>query len=251
MSEPRTYPIAEEFSSIQGEGCFAGTPMRFIRLAGCSVGVYESLKETKQAISEHSPDLRLIYPRNGDLPKHAVCESTFGEKFICDTNYKMAWRKTVVELLEGVKEEHICLTGGEPFNHQLGELLDASLEAKKMVHIETSGTIDIRPTLTDRPAASYWITCSPKKGFFRQNVPLVSEWKFVVGANFQPRWIEEFFNYSGGRAAWSHPVRPVFLQPVNFIERPDMRSINRVLQILNDHPGWRLSAQLHKFLELR
>ena len=34
---PITYPIAEIFYSIQGEGRWTGRPMVFLRLAGCSV----------------------------------------------------------------------------------------------------------------------------------------------------------------------------------------------------------------------
>lgn len=257
--EAKLFPIAEEFSSIQGEGCYTGTPMRFIRLAGCSVGVYEDKKTTEEVLKKYdnASDFRVIYPRddasypaNSDIARHSVCTSIFGESFICDTNYRGKYKATITALFDNIKEEHVCLTGGEPFNHDVGAFIKACLERGKMLHIETSGTVNIQKYV-DAPMANFWITCSPKKGFIRANIPLISEWKFVVGPEFHPKWIEEFFNYEGGRAAWDHPAKPVFLQPVQFIERNDRRSIERVLHILNDHPGWRLSAQLHKFLELR
>lgn len=249
MSDQVLYPIAEEFRSIQGEGCYTGTPMKFIRLAGCSVGVFESKKKVLEVLKQPA-DLRIIYPHEGEIAKHSVCTSVFGEQFICDTNYRATEKKTASDLLN-CREEHVCLTGGEPFIHDLTEFFEMAFERKKMLHIETSGTYDMRAALLDRPPSTFWVTCSPKKRFVRANIPLVNEWKFVVGSDFNPSWIEEFFSYEGGRAAWSHPVRPVFLQPIQPINYPDLKAITRVLSILNDHPGWRLSAQLHKFLELR
>ncbi|MCH2543374.1 MAG: 7-carboxy-7-deazaguanine synthase QueE, partial [Candidatus Atelocyanobacterium sp. ALOHA_A2.5_9] len=37
-SDLTTYPIAETFHSIQGEGAWTGVSAFFIRLAGCNVG---------------------------------------------------------------------------------------------------------------------------------------------------------------------------------------------------------------------
>lgn len=229
------YPIAEEFSSLQGEGCYTGTPMRFIRLAACNVGKYDSPHD------------------------YATCTTIFGEKFLCDTNYKMKYRKStefVLQLDDGspVREEHICLTGGEPFLHDLGPIYDACMQADKRLHIETSGTKTFKRLFSSGHfIPNLWITCSPKEGFLDENFRFVSEWKFVLGNNSlfdleqSAARVENFFR---GRIGIKNDI-PIFIQPVNTIENIDLNNMERVVKLLHLHPNWRLSAQLHKFLRLR
>lgn len=246
MSTPEhIYPIAEEFDSIQGEGVYTGTPMRFIRLAGCNVGRYEKPEAARTSAQSRS-DFPLV-----DSGKYATCESVFGERFICDTNYQMRYKSDISALLRGVYQHHICLTGGEPFMHDLRPFLEECLTRDIMVHIETSGSHDICQKLDGLfSAGNVWITCSPKRGFLRQNLHVVSEWKFVVTAGVSVSVIEKFFDYPQGPSPRVNR-RPIFLQPVNNINTVDRESVANVLGMLDRRPEWRLSVQMHKYLELR
>lgn len=239
-----TYPIAEMFSSLQGEGVFTGTPMRFIRLAGCNVGRYE----TPENVPTYYPSdqLRIFQTSRSH---YAVCETALAQRFICDTDYRATARLTVEEIIDGVKEHHICLTGGEPLMHNLDPLIAALIEGGKRVHLETSGTLPINRITPTSDGSGVWISCSPKKGFLRTNIPFVDEWKFVVGEDFRPEQIEEFFNYPEGRSP--RIQRPVYLQPYNAITRVAGESVMRVMDVLKTHPEWRLSPQLHKYLGVR
>ena len=214
-----TYPIAETFHSLQGEGCWTGTPMFFIRLAGCNVGKYKAGSD-----------------------RYAMCCTEEGTQFLCDTDYRKTFDRSVEELLrEADSKQHICLTGGEPLLHDLKPLFDA-FEGKARLHIETSGTITIPGWMVIH---SVWLTCSPKQGF--KAMPyLMREWKFVVGPTTNISAIESFCH------AHVTSDQPVFLQPLNGIHAPTGRNVKHVVdELLDSHPGWRLSAQLHKYLELR
>lgn len=239
-----SYAIAEEFSSIQGEGVYTGTPMRFIRLAGCCVGRAE---KEPTCLAPMDDRLKIL---DGTAVKHTTCESVFGEKFICDTDYRKAYYKKPDAML-ACREKHICITGGEPFMYHLDSLLQAALLKEKIIHIETSGVRPISETLARMFQGGdydqFWITCSPKAGFLRENIPFISEWKFVVGKNFEARKIREFLNYPQGKAA-RRVARPVFIQPINGIHAVDPEGIRAAMKILEENPDWRLSIQMHKVL---
>jgi len=162
------YPIAETFYSLQGEGTYAGTPMFFVRLAGCNVGRYPRAPQGDQPESIPEP-FQILHP------EYATCTSFSNAQFICDTDYRVKERLTSYEIGERVKEskaDHVCLTGGEPFIHNLDDLL-FTLDGYS-IHIETSGTKPIENLRGD------WITCSPKAGFLKENVEHILEYKFLV-----------------------------------------------------------------------
>ena len=105
--------ITEIFHSIQGEGSRIGIPTTFIRTTRCNLR----------------------------------CEW-------CDTKY--AWEDgeqiEVTEILDKVNNigcEHICLTGGEPLIQEESlVLIDSLLETDRFeVLVETNGSIDIEPII--------------------------------------------------------------------------------------------------------
>lgn len=231
-SQQIKYPVAETFASIQGEGLWTGTPMFFIRLAGCNVGKFEKPSEMDDL---NLGNLR-IFNSN-----HSICTSAGGEKFLCDTDYYRRFDSTPEELLAlCMQYKHACLTGGEPFIHNLDPLL-AVFDRKIMVHVETSGT---------KPIPNYdqfaWITCSPKDGFDYSLLTndLVDEWKILVGPKFNEQWAREF------AAADTHK-RPFYIQPIGDINSHLKENVQHCLELLKRNPEWRLSGQMHKWLEVR
>lgn len=240
MQSDKIYPIAETFTSVQGEGQWCGTLMHFIRLAGCNVGRYmtEGQLEANEAFRIHPADFKLASAKT-----HSICESMFGARFLCDTNYHEAYKVSARELLDACKNvDHVCLTGGEPFLHDLFPLVEEA--AWRQCHIETSGTRPIAPLFEHKHPTATWITCSPKKGFIVENLNYIDEFKFVVGSPADMDHIVHFCD--------SNDIDvPVFLQPINQVNQVDRGAIDMVLACIERYPYCRLSAQLHKYLGVR
>jgi len=119
--------LAKEFYSLQGEGALTGTPMYFVRTAGCSVS---------------------------ECPLHP------SHNGICDTNWSFTKDDEIEAIARRAKEslaKWVCITGGEPTDQ-----LDAVQALAKMIRgqgqfvmIQTSGV----------KALSYcwdWVAVSPK-----------------------------------------------------------------------------------------
>lgn len=98
-----SFQIAEMFYSIQGEGASCGRAAAFIRLGGCTLGCQWC-------------DTKYSWP--GGIPTEQVA--------ILDTLQQWPTRRVVV-------------TGGEPFEQDIGPLLQALKQAGWTIEIETAG----------------------------------------------------------------------------------------------------------------
>lgn len=100
-----TYPLMEDFYTLQGEGAFQGHAAYFIRLGGCDVGcVWCDVKDSWDA---------------GKHPLVSVEE--------------------MVQRASAHKGRMAVITGGEPFMYNLEPLITALKHAGFRVHVETSG----------------------------------------------------------------------------------------------------------------
>jgi len=101
--------VAETFASIQGEGAWSGTPMFFVRFAGCNL----------------------------DCP---WCDTDHEVTELLDAG-------EIVNRIRASGMRHVCLTGGEPMHQPIGVIsLLARLQYRRLrrvVHIETNGTVMI------------------------------------------------------------------------------------------------------------
>jgi len=115
--------VSEIFESVQGEGKYAGTPMLFIRLAGCNLRC--PFCDTLYALKEGK-------------------EMTINE---------------IVKIIEKTKLAYVCWTGGEPLLQK--EAVKNVIKRTKQVyhHLETNGILLER----DDFFWFHFISISPKK----------------------------------------------------------------------------------------
>lgn len=199
--DPVTYPLMEQFSTVQGEGQFVGAPSWFIRIGGCDVGCHWcDVKESWDA--EAHPRVEV------DVLADAALESG---------------RKIVV------------VTGGEPAMHDLEPLTTALHARGLLAHIETSGAHAIT-------GAWDWVTLSPKK--FKACLPaayvLADELKVVIFHRSDLDWAMTHAEKVESNCA-------LYMQP-EWDKRDE--ATFWILSHLAEHPTWRLSLQVHKFIGL-
>lgn len=210
--------VNEIFYSLQGEGARAGLPTFFIRLAGCNLH----------------------------------CD-------FCDTDWIVYKEMTVREIEQAlnqiqsglqIKCRTITWTGGEPtlqltegivdyFKH-LGYGEDCYYQA-----IESNGTRPI-PTNLD------YITISPKKSWQSLSSinPKVNEIRFPININRWEDTISTIPPIEFLPIADTYCLSPIFLgENKNVLNEISLQKC--VDYILKVDPRWRLSVQLHKFLNIR
>lgn len=222
-------PIAEEFHSVQGEGRWAGTPMHFIRLAGCSVGISPS------TLIRDAPSSVLPILKTGSMAW--LCHTYDNRTFWCDTDFNLREWIDVESLLDDTWERHICLTGGEPLLHK--DRFDDFFFWCDLrgihVHIETSGTIQL--TKPD----NVWISVSPKLNVLDDMIVEADEIKLLVD--------DQFDIYKLPTSILEH--HQVFVQPINDENMVRRDNYELCMKVLRQRPDWHLSVQLHKFLNVR
>jgi len=127
------------------------------------------------------------------------------------------------------------ITGGEPLMHNL-DLLTAALREKGFqTHLETSGSW---------PLSGYWdwICLSPKKFKFPlpEVLPFANELKVVIFNKMDFDWAEKY-------AARVGPECKLYLQP----EWEKSATITPlIIEYIKNNPGWELSMQLHKYINV-
>jgi 7-carboxy-7-deazaguanine synthase (Cx14CxxC type) len=209
-----TFTVKEIYYTLQGEGANVGRPAVFCRFSGCN----------------------LWTGHEADRPA-ATCR-------FCDTDFvgtdgpcggKFATSRDLVAAVAGcwtaprAKEGRplVVFTGGEPLLQLDTPLVDACHQAGFEVAIETNGTR--RP-----PAGIDWVCVSPKAG-----VDLVirggDELKLVFPQEGAEPERFECLDF-----------RHFFLQPMDGPDRE--RNTRLAVRYCLDHPRWRLSLQVHKYV---
>ncbi|WP_295236011.1 7-carboxy-7-deazaguanine synthase QueE [Sediminibacterium sp.] len=127
------------------------------------------------------------------------------------------------------------VTGGEPLLHQLDALTNALHAAGFETNIETSGS---------SPLSGHWdwICLSPKKFKAPLDEVIVKahELKVVVFNKHDFEWAEKY-------AALVNPSCKLFLQP-EWDKAAEMTPL--ILDYIQANPQWRLSLQVHKYLNI-
>lgn len=127
------------------------------------------------------------------------------------------------------------ITGGEPLMHDLTTLCHALHAAGFSINIETSGAHPLSGQLD-------WVCLSPKK--FKAPLPEIyeqaDELKIIIYNKSDFQWAEEF-------AARMRPDCQLFLQP-EWSKSDKMLPL--IIEYVKDHPQWRISLQVHKYMNI-
>jgi organic radical activating enzyme len=127
------------------------------------------------------------------------------------------------------------ITGGEPLMHDLTTLCQALHAEGFSINIETSGAHPLSGQLD-------WVCLSPKK--FKAPLPEIyeqaDELKIIIYNKSDFQWAEEF-------AARMRPDCQLFLQP-EWSKSDKMLPL--IVEYVKDHPQWRISLQVHKYMNI-
>ncbi len=141
----KQYPLAPNgvFWTVQGEGALLGTPMVFIRLAGCSVGCPQC--DTDYRVASRMTAAEIVTEVRRVLPS--------------GIGFERPW---------------VWVTGGEPTDHDLAPLVSALQCAGFRVALATSGVRAVQVGVD-------WLSVSPHSLHFAQQRG--TELKVVPGLN--------------------------------------------------------------------
>lgn len=158
----------------------------------------------------------------------------------CDTQHAKHTEMTISEIVAEIDRypaETVILTGGEPSLVVDKEMVEAIKAGHRFVAIETNGTHQLPDNLD-------WITLSPKFDVEGQEdakvvIPLCDELKVVYRG-------QDLSQYDG------IATNLRFLQPIDTDNDAMNRSIcAATVRACLENPKWRLSLQVHKFLNIK
>ncbi|MEM9557158.1 MAG: 7-carboxy-7-deazaguanine synthase QueE [Acidobacteriota bacterium] len=156
--------------------------------------------------------------------------------FDCDTEFESGRRMTLDEIVDEFRElapscTWVILTGGEPALQVDEELIEQLHAAGYQLAIETNGSMVLPPGLD-------WITVSPKVAEHAIRQRTADEVKYVRGYGQDlPETVVE---------APHRLISPAF----EGLE-VDARTMQWCIDLVRDHPDWRLSVQQHKLWQVR
>lgn len=208
------YAVSEIYETVQGEGALCGTPVTLVRLQGCSVGC--SWCDTKQSWDKYAGQ-----------PMRAA-------------DIANLWK------LKRKNSEWVLLTGGEPAEQDLREMVILLRDFGARIMLETSGTAEGFLSCANHIEH---ITLSPK----RHKLPLLScleashELKLVVGGDDDIEFWKDYLTGRDQARLLRQGRLSVTVQP-EFGSRP--ASTKAAVNAGRDF-GWRVSFQVHKYLGLK
>ncbi|AIN47132.1 7-carboxy-7-deazaguanine synthase QueE [Candidatus Palibaumannia cicadellinicola] len=220
------YPLNEICQTLQCEGYFTGVPAIFIRLQGCAVGC--SWCDTQY--TWHQNTMKQVTAEEMMLKKAHSCDwASLSTEDIIAIITQRGW--TAI---------HVVITGGEPCMHDLLPLTYTLEQQKFRCQIETSGTQEIRCT------PQTWVTVSPKInmrcGFqvLAQALSRSNEIKHPVARQRDIENLDKLLQtLNDGKQ------RVIALQPISQKKAATRLCINTCIA-----RNWRLSIQLHKYINI-
>lgn len=212
------YPLAPQgvFETIQGEGVLLGEPMIFVRLAGCSVGCSKCDTDYSVASRATANEIAAMVVNAARLPPPP------GQRPAEDVRSAERW---------------VWLTGGEPCDHDLTELVEALHVVGYRVSLATSGQANDHAGWGLWPFGVDWVSVSPHD-------PQKLRWKNGHQLNVVPHLkgfdLKDFERY--GLHDWSKGFPEKFVTPCDGVRE----SVVECAAFVRRNPGWRLGVQAHK-----
>jgi len=152
--------------------------------------------------------------------------------FDCDTDFDRGEQMTFEQIVARLRElapdcRWVLLTGGEPALQVDRALIDGLHTAGYKLAIETNGTVEL-------PDGIDWITVSPKTGPDTVRQRRANEVKYVRAR---------------GQAIPENSVEAdhLLISPAFEGDRTDPETLAWCIELVKQHPAWRLSVQMHKF----
>ena len=141
----------------------------------------------------------------------------------------------LTDIVRNTEAEIVVITGGEPLLHNLDHFTITLKKAGFRTHMETSGS---------SPLSGHWnwITLSPKKfkGPLKEVIEKANELKIVVFNKSDFQWAEKFEGEVNEDCL-------LYLQP----EWSKAEQITpSIIDYIKAHPQWRLSLQIHKYINV-
>ncbi len=203
------------FSTIQGEGPYAGERAIFVRLFGCNL---------------QCPGCDTDYTSNN-------------AELDCS------------EVVNLVKESHeapylVVITGGEPFRQNIGDFCNELLAEGYKVQVESNGTLAPSFNLS----SEVYIVCSPKTGRIQRHMlERMNALKYVV--NWRSVAEDGLPLLALNHTAKPHVARPpadfqgpIFVQPMDANDMvEDMMNKKAAVKLCIEH-GYTLQLQIHKLV---
>ena len=232
-----TYSIKEVFNTLQGEGMHTGRAAVFVRFTGCNMW------------SGWDKDRERDAARN-----LAQCP------IWCDTDFTptSAMHYTKDDLREAIGKhdsELVVFTGGEPLLQLDRELIMMCKGLGKTVAVETNGTVRAKPGVLP---SVYHLCVSPKQTADRlELIPQMLEEiprSSVMGTLTELKVVYPAYdpaNYESIRKlftrAYVSPVAETSSRGKSLVQHDIEQQAARYCMA---NPGWSLSLQTHKYLDL-
>lgn len=213
------YKIKEVFFTLQGEGAQQGRAAVFCRFSKCNLWTGRERDRATAVCNFCDTDFVGTEGQNGGI---------FGSARELASHINSFWP---------VKKSHkyVVCTGGEPLLQLDAELVDALHRQDFEVAVETNGTLA-------PPKGIDWLCVSPKSNA-RVVIAECDEIKLVFP---QADALPENFAHIKARFYFLSPMADP--QQVAGIDPIKEKNTRQALQYCLQHPGWRLSVQLHKIL---
>jgi 7-carboxy-7-deazaguanine synthase len=220
------YLVNDIYAAIQGEGVQTGVAMVLLRLHGCPVACpWCDTRETW--VIDHQRRVPTIQRALGSNANWTVATADALTDYIRATHPGPKW---------------VLVTGGEPTTQDLTPLVRRLHQAGYRVALETSGTG------TGHLGAGFdWVCVSPKvnmpggKRVLPEAVATADEIKHVVGRPEDVVALDRLLS-----TFKTKDTIQICLQPVSLSPKATALCIETVQQ-----RGWRLSVQVHKYLDQR
>lgn len=234
---PQLYAVNDIYASVQGEGALTGTPMVVLRLQGCLVHCH--FCDTKETWGNGgAADARAI-PTVPSTPLLDPSQPWRGA-----TPYFTRMNAASIAAMcraEAPAVGWVMLTGGEPAEQDLAQLVAALHLAGFKVSLETSGTADgMLEASIDHMAVSPKPNNPGKRPLLRHVIQMANEVKWLVGKQDDVAAAIAF------AADYGMPHSRIALQPISQNAKATQAAMAAAVTF-----GFRVSIQIHKYIEAR